>query len=75
MLSSLKERKREGIKNLSEARNILRYMEQLLLTREEDNIDRASAFFRIFNYHLEEGDLAPHNVHLAALLRRKNEHD
>lgn len=70
MILTFKEKKRLAKKNLIEARNILRYMEDMLNGNDE-SIDMACAFFRMLNWHLESGDLRPSEVHLAALLRSK----
>lgn len=72
-MSSLKDKKREARKNLSNAREILAHMENYLKVGNEEAIDLAGAFFHIFNYHLEQGDLRPWHVHLAALLRNVND--
>lgn len=66
-----KQQKREAKKNLKEARAILFCMESYLEGKEQQALDMACAFFHVLNYHLEQGDLRPHHVHLAALLRKE----
>ena len=68
-MSDLKDKKREARKNLADAREILAHMEKHLKMGDERAVELASAFFHIFNYHCEHGDLRPWHVHLAALLR------
>lgn len=63
-----KQKKREAKRNLREAREILNYMENLL-SGDEKHVEMACAFFAMFSHHLNYGDLRPHEVHLAALLR------
>jgi uncharacterized sporulation protein YeaH/YhbH (DUF444 family) len=65
----VKEKKRLAKRNLKEIRNILCCMEATLNSKNQDSQDMAEAFFYMLNWHLEEGDLKPSNVHLAALLR------
>lgn len=67
-----KTRKRAAKRNLKEVRNILGHIEFCLDSKNDDLLLMAEAFFHIFNYHLEEGDLRPSHVHLATLLRGDN---
>lgn len=69
-MSDSKEKRRQAKKNLAEARAILLHMEQYIHGKDPEAMELAYAFFHVFNYHLEEGDLRPSNVHLAALLRK-----
>jgi len=68
-MTSLKEKRRLGKKNLREAREILFYMEKLLISKEEKAVNMATAFFTVLHHHLNDGDLKPADVHLTALLR------
>ena len=60
-------------RNLKEARNVLSHMGIYLDSKDEELVSIAEAFFYVFNWHLECGDLLPSNVHLTALLRRQND--
>lgn len=71
-MSEEKQRRREAQKKLSEARTVLTHMGKYLDSKNPEAIDLACAFFQVLNYHMEEGDLMPANVHMAALLRKLN---
>ena len=64
-----KDKRREARSNLKEARAILAHMEGHINGKDPKAMELAYAFFHVLNYHFEEGDLLPLNVHLAALLR------
>lgn len=60
-------------RNLKEARNVLNHIGICLDSKDPELVSIAEAFFYVFNWHLEHGDLLPSNVHLTALLRRQDE--
>lgn len=64
--------RRENIRNLREARRILCKMEEYLNSKDPNAAEVADSFLRVLSYHLNEGDLVPENVLLAALVRSKN---
>ena len=68
-----KEQKRAAKRNIKEARNVLNNIGIYLDSKDEELVSIAEAFFYVFNHHLTGGDLRPSHVHMAALLRRKNE--
>ena len=72
-MSSRKEKKRLAKKRLQDARSIIFCMENYLNDKEDLAFDIATAFFHILDYHFSHGDLRPHLIHLAALLRKDNE--
>jgi hypothetical protein len=71
-MSDVKDKRRQAKKNLAEARALLLHMEQYINGKDPEAMELAYAFFHAFKYHLEIGDLKPSNVHLAALLRKKD---
>lgn len=74
-MSTRKDKKREAKKQMQDARAILHCMEKYLDGKDQQAFELASAFCHILNYHFEHGDLRPHFIHLAALLRAKNDSD
>lgn len=68
-MSESKELRRMARANAKNARAILSQMEQYVDGKDELPRAFAYAFFHVLGYHLEEGDLQPSNIHLAALLR------
>lgn len=71
----LRDKKQEAKKILFHAKRIIKRMEGYLETSNPKAINTASAFFQIFKHHIECGDLSPEDVHLAALLRHKEDDD
>lgn len=69
-MSEIKQKKKAAKKQLQDARAILFAMENYLNGKDHEAIELACSFFHMLNYHFEEGDLRPSNVHLASLLRR-----
>jgi hypothetical protein len=68
-----KEMRRTAKRALKETRQVLSHMEGYLNSGNSKACELACAFLQVLGYHLEFGDLIPENVHLAALLRGKNE--
>lgn len=68
-----KQERRIAKRSLKEARQVLVFMENYLNSGNQQSCELAYAFLQVLGYHLEHGDLVPENVHLAALLRSKNE--
>lgn len=60
----------EARKSMKAMKRVFEYMDKNLSCEGGDNIRLASAFFKVLEYHVTEGDLKPENVHLAMLLRR-----
>ncbi len=68
-----KEMRRTAKRALKETRQVLAHMEGYLNSGNPKSCQLACAFLQVLGYHLEFGDLIPENVHLASLLRIKNE--
>jgi|FreactcultureFD7_1027221.scaffolds.fasta_scaffold130985_1 hypothetical protein len=68
-----KEMRRTAKRALKNTRQILAHMEGYLDSGNPKSCELACAFLQVLGYHLEFGDLIPENVHLALLLRSKNE--
>lgn len=66
----IRQKRQEAKKCLVESKRIIKTMESWLNSPNEHKIEMASSFFQIFKYHIEEGDLHPDNINLAALLRK-----
>jgi hypothetical protein len=71
-MSNEKNRRREAKRKLRDARAVLAHMDKYLDSKNTKAIDLACAFFHVLNYHLEEGDLMPTNIHMTALLQKLN---
>lgn len=56
-----------------ECKRIVKKMDDYLNSSDHKAIEIAEAFYRVLSWHISEGDLQPHNVHLASLLRKKND--
>lgn len=56
-------------KSLDGMKRVLKLMENSLKSENADKICVASAFFQILKHHMEHGDLQPHNISLATMLR------
>lgn len=56
-------------KSLDGMKRVLKLMENSLKSENSDKICVASAFFQILKHHMEHGDLQPHNISLATMLR------
>ena len=56
-------------RSLKDAKRIISQMEKWLKSDSKKAVKMAEAFFHIFEYHVEHGDLSPENIHLAQLLR------
>lgn len=67
---SLRAKQQEAKKSSMHMKRIIRKMDDYLDSSSEKSIEMASAFFQVVKFHVEQGDLTPDNVHLAALLRR-----
>jgi len=68
----LRNKRQEAKKCLVQSKRILKSMETWLNSHDEHSIEMASAFFQIFKYHIEEGDLRPDEINLAAFIRKEN---
>lgn len=54
-----------------ECKRIIKRMDAYLASSDSKAIEISEAFYRVLSYHITEGDLQPHNVHLASLLRKE----
>lgn len=54
-----------------ECKRIIKKMDSYLASSDSKSIEMAEAFYRVLSYHITTGDLQPHNVHLASLLRKE----
>ncbi len=68
-----KEKKRNGIRNIRDARSIISKMEEHLNGKDWLSFEIADAFLHVFSHHIHYGDLKPENVLMAALLRKEND--
>lgn len=66
---SIRDMRRRAKENLKAAKRVFKQMEIRLDTENIENICVAAAYLRILEYHMIEGDMQPHNVSLATLLR------
>ncbi len=62
-------RRSEAKKTLKEVHRIIKKMEQYLDSSSAHAVEMGASFLHIMKYHIEEGDLMPDNINLAALLR------
>ena len=69
----LRLKRQEAKKSAYEFKKILKRMDEFMNSSSEHYVEVASAFYQILYHHIEVGDLAAHNVNLAAYLREKNE--
>lgn len=69
----IRNKKQEAKKSMVHLKRIISRIENYLSTSDTKAIETASAFMQIMKYHIEEGDLSPHNIHLAALLRHEKD--
>lgn len=53
-----------------EAKRVMKRMDRYLESNDCKAIELAEAFYRVFAYHITEGDLKPDNVNLVSLLRK-----
>ena len=70
-MKNKKEMKKRNIRNIKEARDIIRKMESYLNDDDPMGLELADAFFQVFSYHLHEGDLKPEHVLMTAYLRKE----
>lgn len=69
----IKEKKKEAKQALKETKKILKRMEYYLECGQSQSIEMAWAFFRVFAYHAEHGDLRPEEINLIRLLKANDE--
>jgi hypothetical protein len=68
-MKEIREKRREAKKSLKGMRRVLDFLDKCLDSGNPHHIEVASAFFHMLKHHLEDGDLMPENIQLAALLR------
>lgn len=65
----IRDLRNEAKKSSAAMKRVIKLMDNSLASGEPYKIKVASAFFHIFGYHIEEGDLKPENISLATYLR------
>ena len=68
----LRARRQEAKRNMVELKRIIKRMDGYLESSSATAVELASAFVQVCKFHIEEGDLNPHNVNLAALIRSQS---
>lgn len=68
----IRDQRQEAKKSLFHLKRIIKRMETYLASSDVKAIETAAAFMQIMKHHIECGDLSPQDVHLAALLRHKD---
>ena len=66
---NIRDMRQEAKKSSKAMKRVLKQMDEYLESNSPNSICVASAFFQILKHHMEHGDLEPHNVSLATLLR------
>lgn len=68
---SIRDKRQQAKKSSVHFKRIIKKMDACLASSGAHDIEVASAFYKILEYHVDTGDLSPYNVQLAALLRKE----